>query len=348
MKPAVLRETLFVNLEVRKDFDARHDGGVNDFWHDQGTVQHAVHAIPDAQIVFLRFDMNIRSARSDGVADKDCHDPGNWRLRGDIFCRVNGLLVFLLGDDRSLFLLHHLKRFPDFRGDGTALPERVLVTAFRRQIQLDMILVLLRQKFQSFQRLQIRRVGKRYFEHAAGFGERHERIIFERLLRNQRQRLLRQRLISQIHVRDAKKPALARVSFSSSKRFKEISASSSVPLILACSWRACKRSFEVASFSSSRYCSKVRGALLFALPPVVPITDSGGETVAVSILVIETNQSYPVPPESAPGVPARPGPGIFRSPGSPCRFYSQTGAAAMKGSGEHSRTAAGPRARNGS
>ena len=60
----VLRQPAFGDVHVCHDFDARGDSGLKAFQlrRHRGLVQRTVHAIPDAQIVFHRIEVNVGRA----------------------------------------------------------------------------------------------------------------------------------------------------------------------------------------------------------------------------------------------------------------------------------------------
>ena len=106
----VLRETALGDVHVGHDLDARDDGGLEPFElrrHGR-LVEHAVHAVADAEVVLHRFEMDVRRTLLDRFAD-DLVDELD-----DAGFLVNVFQVFLahlrdgIDVQHALVLLHQL------------------------------------------------------------------------------------------------------------------------------------------------------------------------------------------------------------------------------------------------
>jgi hypothetical protein len=66
---AVLRQALFGDVQVAEDFDAGHDRRLEalDLGRHRHLLQHAVDAVPDAQFVLERFEVDVGGAQLDRI-----------------------------------------------------------------------------------------------------------------------------------------------------------------------------------------------------------------------------------------------------------------------------------------
>jgi len=98
LRPAVLGEPLFGDVQPGHYFYARYDGGpeVPGRGRDAGFPQHAVHAVPDPEFVLIRLQVHVGGAFVDGVEQDLVHQL----------------------DDRCLLRLALLGEVPLFARDG--------------------------------------------------------------------------------------------------------------------------------------------------------------------------------------------------------------------------------------
>src|SRR5205814_1545846 len=65
----ILRQPPLGDIQVRKDFDAGDDGGDHPLRRRLLLVEHAVDAVAHLAAVLERLDVDVRSARPDGLAE---------------------------------------------------------------------------------------------------------------------------------------------------------------------------------------------------------------------------------------------------------------------------------------
>jgi hypothetical protein len=104
---AVLRQALLGDVHVAHDLDAGNDGGLEPLQlrRHRGLVQHAVHPVADAQVHFLRLQMNVGRAVLVGFPDDLVHELDH----GGFLVQLAEVLLaqVLLGGDLDAAVLHH-------------------------------------------------------------------------------------------------------------------------------------------------------------------------------------------------------------------------------------------------
>ena len=116
---AVLRQALLGDVQVAENLDARNDGRLKalDLRRHRHVLQHAVNAVADAEFVLERFEVNVRGAQLDGVAQHlvdEADDRGVFRRAVEV-----GVLVAVLVHDLERRLL--VQRVDGVRADAEAL-----------------------------------------------------------------------------------------------------------------------------------------------------------------------------------------------------------------------------------
>ena len=96
----VLRQTLFVELEIRQHFDARSDRRFGVLRQNHGVVQNAVDAIADEQLVIHRLDVDVGSVLQYRVLQKRVHDAHDRQVFGDLFQVGLGCSIAAFFSDR--------------------------------------------------------------------------------------------------------------------------------------------------------------------------------------------------------------------------------------------------------
>ena len=115
---AVLRQPLLGDVELRHDLDARGDRVAHLHRRRHDVVEDAVHAVPDAEFLFVRLDVNVARALLDGRHQHDVHELDDRRFAA--------LPLQRLGAD----LLHVLEDFDIVRAG-----ERHLLDGLRRHLE---------------------------------------------------------------------------------------------------------------------------------------------------------------------------------------------------------------------
>ena len=77
---AVLRLAPFGDVHVGHDLDARQDAGLDVAGQLLLLQQNAVDTVADAQVVLLRFHVDIRRALDDGLRDDGVDQPDDGRI----------------------------------------------------------------------------------------------------------------------------------------------------------------------------------------------------------------------------------------------------------------------------
>ena len=115
---AILRQTLFRDVEVAENFYAGNNGRLKPLhlrghWH---FLQHAVDAIANAQFILERFEMDVRSAKLNGVPQHLVDEPDD----RCVFGRAVQIRVFLvfINDLKGRFLI---QRVDGVRADAEPL-----------------------------------------------------------------------------------------------------------------------------------------------------------------------------------------------------------------------------------
>ena len=80
----ILRHALLGDVEVRKDFDTRDNGGLKALERRRhgDFLQVAVNAVADAELVLEGFEVNVRCAQLDGVTQHLVHEADDARVLG--------------------------------------------------------------------------------------------------------------------------------------------------------------------------------------------------------------------------------------------------------------------------
>ena len=81
---AILRHALLGDVQVGKDFDARDNGGLKALERRRhgDFLQVAVNAVADAELVLEGFEVHVRRAQLDGVAQHLVHEADDARVLG--------------------------------------------------------------------------------------------------------------------------------------------------------------------------------------------------------------------------------------------------------------------------
>ena len=201
---AVLRQALLGDVELRHDLHARHDGVAILHRRRHDVVEDAVDAVPDAQLLLVRLDVNVAGALLNGGHEHDVHEPDDRRVftlarervRADLLQLFENLDIVRADAERRLQLLEaaagHLERAASRllraglaplragRGPTAALAARVVLLDrvgdgdFRRDDRLDGVAG---HELDVVHREDVGRVRHRDRERAAGTAQRDDLVL---------------------------------------------------------------------------------------------------------------------------------------------------------------------------
>ena len=89
----VLRQAPLGDVHLRHDLDARRDGRLQPARGRLLIEEHAVDAVPDAQRVLERLDVDVGGARADRVLDEQVDEAHDGRLEGHVAQVVHVLVA---------------------------------------------------------------------------------------------------------------------------------------------------------------------------------------------------------------------------------------------------------------
>jgi hypothetical protein len=131
----VLRQSLLGNIQMAENFYARNDGGLKafDLRRHRNFLQHTVDAVANAQFVFEGFEVNVRRAQLDGVAQHLIDEANDRRVLGGVV-EVRVFLVFIDDLERRFFF----ERADGVSADAEALLHFALDDFARREHRLEL------------------------------------------------------------------------------------------------------------------------------------------------------------------------------------------------------------------
>src|SRR6185437_12669915 len=161
----ILRQAAFGDVQLGHQLYARNNSGLQLARRRVLAIEHAVNAIPDAELFFERLDMYVARALLDGLRDHRVHQPDDWRFAGHVakmlkvfgsLCRIGFRIVFgfvllaVIAGDRVEDLLLRREHGIDaeagagaHRGDGLEIervghrqPYRMIRQADRKAAEL--------------------------------------------------------------------------------------------------------------------------------------------------------------------------------------------------------------------
>ena len=198
---AVLRQPLLGDVELRHDLDARGDRVAHLHRRGHDVVEDAVDAVPDAEFLFVRLDVDVARALLNGRHQHDVHELDDRRFAALLLERLGADLLHVLEDldvvgagDRHLLdrLGGHLERAGARRvtraGRRRRLAERVVArdrVADRRLGRHDRLDVVARHELDVVHGEHVGGVGHRDRERGARPAERDDLVLLRGLGRDQ-------------------------------------------------------------------------------------------------------------------------------------------------------------------
>ena len=83
---AVLGQALLRDVQMAENLDARNDGRLKalELCRDRHFLQHAVNPVTDAELILEGFEVNVRGAQLDGIAQDLVHEPDDRGVLGRV------------------------------------------------------------------------------------------------------------------------------------------------------------------------------------------------------------------------------------------------------------------------